>query len=163
MKKFELFEPSALEEAVELLTGRRGSLVLAGGTDLLVQMKREEIFPENLVSLRQIPNLSSIRKERQFVRLGAFVTHRAIEHSSSVRSTFPALADAEGNFGSIQIRNVATIGGNICNAAPSSDTVPPLMVYDAELRTYGPEGERRLPLESFFSGPGATRLNAGES
>ncbi|MBI5447077.1 MAG: xanthine dehydrogenase family protein subunit M [Deltaproteobacteria bacterium] len=162
MNDFELFEPASVEEAVGLLAGRRGSFVLAGGTDLLVRMKRGELAPENLISLRLVPNLSSIREEGGFLRLGACVTHRAIERSPRVRALFPALADAEESLGSIQVRNLGTIGGNLCNAAPSADTVPPLVAHEAGLRLFGPEGERRVPLEAFFAGPCGTTLKPGE-
>jgi carbon-monoxide dehydrogenase medium subunit len=163
MKRFELFEPVSLEEATRLLNqiGEKCS-ILAGGTDLLLRLKREEIEPDFLVSLRRIAGLSFIQKEDGFVKLGAFTTHRTIEKSPMIRTSFGALSDAVDNLGSIQIRNIATIGGNICNAAPSADTVPPLMVHDAQLKIFGPNGERELPLEVFFEAPGRTKLIAGE-
>ena len=136
MKRFELFEPISLEEATRLLSqrGEKGS-ILAGGTDLLLRLKKEEIELDFLVSLRKIAGLSFIQKEEGFLKLGAFTTHRTIEKSPIIRTFFPALSDAVDNLGSIQIRNIATIGGNICNAAPSADTVPPLMVHDAKLKS----------------------------
>jgi len=163
MKKFELFEPTSLEEAAGLLARWDGKcMILAGGTDLLVQLKRREITPEILVALRCIPDLSYIRKEDDSLKLGAFTSHRVIEKSPLVRSFFLALADAVDHFGSIQLRNIATIGGNICNAAPSADTIPPLLVHDAKLKIYGLKEERILLLEDFFAGPGKTKLRTGE-
>ena len=143
MKRFELFEPVSLEEATRLLIqrGEKGS-ILAGGTDLLLRLKKGEIELDFLVSLRRIARLSFIQKEDGFLKLGAFTTHRTIEKSPIIKAFFPALSDAVGNLGSIQIRNIATIGGNICNAAPSADTVPPLMVHGSKTRrtTCGPLG-----------------------
>ncbi len=163
MKKFEFFEPTSLKEATELLArwGEK-SKILAGGTDLLIEMKRGDVAPEALVALRLIPGLSYIRRENNFVKVGALTSHRALEKSSEVRSLFPALADAVDNLGSIQVRNIATVGGNICNGAPSADTVPPLLVHDAKLTVCGPEGERELPLAGFFEAPGKTRLGKAQ-
>jgi CO/xanthine dehydrogenase FAD-binding subunit len=163
MKKFDFFEPTSLKEATELLTrwGEK-SKILAGGTDLLVEMKEGEVAPEALIALRMIPGLSYIRREDDSVKVGAFTSHRALEKSSEVRSLFPALADAVDTLGSIQVRNIATVGGNICNGAPSADTVPPLLVHDARLTVYGPKGERVLPLNGFFEGPWKTKLGTTE-
>ena len=163
MKRFELFEPTSLEEATTLLSrGGEKYRILAGGTDLLVQMKEGEVAPEALVGLRCIPGLSHVHREGNFVKIGAMTSHRVVERSSLVRSNFPALAEAEDALGSVQIRNVATLGGNVCNGVPSADTVPPLLVHDAVLLIVGPEGERMLPLSGFFDGPGKTKLATGE-
>ena len=163
MKRFELCEPTSLKEAVELLAHWNGkALILAGGTDLLVGLKEGKVAPAAIISLRRIPNLSYIRMEGDFVTIGAFTSHRMIEKSHIVRSHFPALSDAVDNLGSIQIRNIATIGGNICSAAPSADTVPPLLVNRATLKIQGPRGEKTLPLNDFFVGPRKTKLEASE-
>jgi CO/xanthine dehydrogenase FAD-binding subunit len=163
MKRFELFEPTSLEEAATLLSqGKDKFLILAGGTDLLVQMKAGEATPEGLVSLRCVPALSYIRSNGDFVEFGPMTSHRIVEKSSLVRQMFPALAEAEDALGSVQIRNIATIGGNICNGAPSADTVPPLLAHDGILVIFGPKGERMHPLIDFFDGPGKMKLATGE-
>jgi carbon-monoxide dehydrogenase medium subunit len=163
MKRFELFEPTSLKEALDLLADWDGkAVILAGGTDLLVQWKEGKVAPGAIIALRRIPDLSYIRTEDNLLKIGAFTSHRMIEKSPVARSYFQALTDAVDNLGSIQIRNIATIGGNICSAAPSADTVPPLLVHGATLKIQGPKGVRILPLNDFFVGPRKTRLEASE-
>jgi carbon-monoxide dehydrogenase medium subunit len=163
MRRFELLEPASFQDATRILAQEREKcLIIAGGTDLLLRLKKREISPDILVSLRKVPGISFFGEEDHSLKLGAFTTHRAIEKSQRIKTAFPALSDAVGNLGSIQIRNVATVGGNICNAAPSADTVPPLMVHDAKLKILGAGGEKELPLADFIKGPGKTELKKGE-
>lgn len=162
MKKFDYFRPETLDEVLSLLQQYGdGAMLIAGGTDVLVLMRQQAIAPRALVSLSAIPGLDQIRDEGS-LRIGALATHRMIEKSALVRKNFPPLADAAEVIASIQIRNVATLVGNICTAAPSADMAPPLLVLNAEARVVGKRGERRLPLESFFLGPGETRLAKDE-
>ena len=162
MKKFDYFKPKTVEEALTLLAkhGKRAKLI-AGGTDVIVMIKQKVIAPDALISLREIPGLDEI-KFNGSLSLGPMVTHRAIEKSEIIRKNFSALADAVDDLGSVQIRNVATIGGNLCTAAPSADTATPLLVLGARVRIKGSERERTLPVEEFFRGPGQTVLKEGE-
>ncbi len=162
MKKFDYLKPKTLDEAIALLNqyGEKATLI-AGGTDVIVMTKQKKMAPEVLISLRGISGIDSIHYNGA-LRLGAMVTHRAIEKSELIHKEFSALADAVDSLGSIQIRNVATVGGNICTAAPSADTACPLLVFDARLKVKGPQSERTIPIDHFFTGPGQTVLSQGE-
>jgi carbon-monoxide dehydrogenase medium subunit len=162
MKKFDYLKPRTLEEAISLLNqyGKKAALI-AGGTDVIVMTKQKAMAPEVLISLRGIPGLDQIHSNGS-LRLGPLVTHRALEKSELIRKDFSCLADAVDCLGSIQIRNVATIGGNICTAAPSADTACPLLVLDAQIKLRGTTSERTVPIDQFFTGPGQTVLSEGE-
>jgi carbon-monoxide dehydrogenase medium subunit len=162
MKKFEYFKPKTLEEALTLLSqyGKKAKLI-AGGTDVIVMIKQKAMAPEILISLQGIPGLDQI-KYNGSLSIGPMVTHRAIEKSEVIRKHFSALTDAADFLGSVQIRNVATIGGNICTAAPSADTATPLLVLGAQAKIKSLEEERTVPVEAFFRGPGETVLKRGE-
>jgi len=162
MKKFDYLKPKTLDEALSLLAqyGEKARLI-AGGTDVIVMIKQKAMAPDVLVSLQGIPGLSQI-KYNGSLAIGPMVTHRAIEKSEIIRKNFSALADAVDDLGSVQIRNVATIGGNICTAAPSADTATPLLVLGTQVKIRNPKGERTLPIEEFFKGPGETVLKTGE-
>ncbi|MDP2971017.1 MAG: FAD binding domain-containing protein [Deltaproteobacteria bacterium] len=162
MKKFDYFKPTTLDEALSLLNqyGEKAKLI-AGGTDVIVMIKQKKMAPEVLISLRGIPGLDQIEDNGTF-RIGAMVTHRTIEKSELIRKKFSALADAVDVLGSVQIRNVATIGGNICTAAPSSDTASPLLALGAQVKLKSAKSERTIPLEESFTGPGQTVLQPGE-
>jgi carbon-monoxide dehydrogenase medium subunit len=162
MKKFDYTRPKTLDEVLSLLGQYDGRAVLiAGGTDVMVMIKKKAISPDVLISLKDVPALDQIEYDGN-LRIGAMVTHRAIEKSERVRKEFSALADAVDVLGSIQIRNVGTIGGNICTAAPSADTAPPFLVLGAEVKTKSHKGERIIPIAQFFKGPGETVLREGE-
>jgi carbon-monoxide dehydrogenase medium subunit len=162
MKKFDYFRPKTFEEALTLLDhyGEKAK-VIAGGTDVIVMIKQKTMAPDVLVSLQGIPGLDRIQYNGS-LSIGPMVTHRAIEKSEVIKKNFSALADAVDSLGSVQIRNVATIGGNICTAAPSSDTATPLLVLGAQVKVKSAKGERTLPIEEFFEGPGETVLKTGE-
>ena len=159
----EYLRPKSMDEAISL-NQRYGEKAryIAGGTDVIVKIKERQIRPEYLISLRGIPGLDQITYEEGELRIGALVTHRALELSAVIRKHFPILTDAVGNIGSVQIRNVATIGGNIVNAVPSADGATPLIALGAGIRLAGPKGERSMVLEDFFTGPGQTVLRQGE-
>jgi CO/xanthine dehydrogenase FAD-binding subunit len=151
------------EEAVRLLTLYAGNAkILAGGTDLLLQMKRRKTNLSHVISLKEIESLNPIRATDRYIILGANTTHHQIEASSLIQRELKALHDAVGQVGSIQIRNVATVAGNICNAAPSADTAAPLLALEATLRVVGKDGERRIPLKDFYQGPGRSILKPDE-
>ena len=160
MRRFEYFAPHSLEEAVALLKERGdGVKLLAGGTDLLVQMNEAGLHPSAVVSLHALPELRTIAfDEKQGLRIGAGVDMATIEVHPVVRERYAALAEGAGIVGSVQTRNMATLGGNICNAAPSADTAPPLVVFDAVAEITGPGGARELPVGKLFAGPGKTVL-----
>jgi aerobic carbon-monoxide dehydrogenase medium subunit len=163
MKKFDYSKPQTLQEALHLLNqqGQKAKLV-AGGTDVMVMIKKGEMSPEVLLSLRGIPGLDQIQYEKGALRIGPMTTHRAVERSELIRREFSALADAVDVLGSVQIRNVATVAGNICTAAPSADTAPPLLVLGARVNVLSLKGERTIPLDEFFNGPGETVLQKGD-
>ena len=164
MRRFEYYEPANLDETSSLLArhGAEASL-LAGGTDLLVEIKEHIRWPRHVVNLKKVPGLAALEyDDRTGLRFGALVTAREIEVSPVVLGKYPGLAQAARELGSIQVRHRATIVGNICRASPSADTLPPLIADGATVRIYGPTGERMVALESFFTGPGKTVLAPGE-
>jgi carbon-monoxide dehydrogenase medium subunit len=164
MRRFAYFEPGTLDEAVALL-GRFGgdASLLAGGTDLLVEIREHLRWPRQVVNIKKIPGMAALQyDDRTGLRFGALVTAREIEISSVVLAKYPGLAQAARELGSIQVRNRATIVGNICRASPSADTLPPLIADGATVKMFGPAGERTVPLEGFFTGPGKTVLAPGE-
>lgn len=163
MINFDYLRPSSIEEAMGLLQRYSNrAMLIAGGTDVMVGIKQKKFSPEVLISLKGIKGLDYIEPYHEGVRIGALATHRQIGESLFIRERFSALADAVDHLGSFQIRNVATIGGNISNALPSADTACPLLIFDAQIRIKGPHGERSLPLKEFFIGPGRTVLQRDE-
>lgn len=164
MKRFDYFEPATLDEAVSLLQRYNGQAnVLAGGTDLLVEIKEHVRSPEYVVNIKKIPGMSHLSYDDQTgLKFGALVTTRQIETHPLVRVKYPSLARAVSELGSIQVRNRATVAGNICRASPSADTPPPLIAAGASVCLYGSAGERTVLLEDFFTGPGKTVLQPGE-
>ncbi len=163
VQEFEYEEPSAIADVVALLTKYGDKAwVLAGGTDLLVQMKMERVRPQCLVSLGKVPGLSKIEAQEDGLHIGARTSIRAIRFAPQVQLNYQALAEACASFSTTQIQFMGTIGGNLCNASPASDTAPALIVLGAQLCLAGPKGERRVPVQDFFSGPGKTVLQTGE-
>ena len=163
LPKFEYHAPTFLSEALDLLAKYDGKgRVLAGGTDLLVSMKRREAVPEHLISLKGIPELKGIHDEKEGTKIGALVTLGEIERSRTIQDKFRVLSDAVQVMASLQVRNLGTIGGNLCSAAPSADTAPPLIVLDASVQIISSSGIRKVPVEKFFKGPGVSVLRPGE-
>jgi CO/xanthine dehydrogenase FAD-binding subunit len=161
LKRYEYHKPGTIKEAIELMGTLDGAQYIAGGTDVMVLLRQKKIAPNNLISLRNISGLSYIDKKKG-LRIGSGTTHGEIENNDFIQIHYTALYDATSNLGSIQIRNVATIGGNICNAAPSADTACPLLVLDANVAILGQKGEREVAIDDFFLGPGKTVLEKGE-
>jgi carbon-monoxide dehydrogenase medium subunit len=139
-------------------------MYVAGGTDVLVKIKSRKIAPDYLISLKHVTGLSQLHMNPDTgeLQIGAFVTHRTLEKSSMIRLQYPILHDAVQHIGSVQIRNVATIGGNLVNAVPSADGAIPLIALDARVCIYGSMGQRTADLIHFFEGPGQTVLAPGE-
>ena len=161
MKRFDYLAPRSLAEALELLSDRPEAIPLAGGTDLLVQVKEGSRPLETLLSLKRVAELQQYLHNGALT-FGSTVTVGRIAADPQIQQAYAALAMGAGLIGSVQIRNVATVGGNLCNAAPSADTAPPLLVLGAQAVIASAQGERAIPLEEFFRGPGRTALQAGE-
>lgn len=167
MRRFEYVAPASLEEAVRFLQEHgEAARPLAGGTDIIVQMKERATrfpFPSHVVDVTRIPELKGVGfDEKEGLRIGAATTMTDVFLSRVIRERFQGIAEGAGIVGSIQTMNMATIGGNLCNAAPSADTAPPLLAHEALAVVFGPNGRRTLPIEEFFVGPGKTALASGE-
>ena len=164
MHRFEYSAPQSLEEALTLLKERGdGVKLLAGGTDLLVHMKEGGLHPPAVIAIHTLPELRGIEfDEAAGLRIGAGVDMATVEAFPGVRERFTALAEGAGIVGSVQTRNMATLGGNVANAAPSADAVPPLVVLDAVVEIAGPTGSRQAPVGELSTGPGETTLAPNE-
>jgi xanthine dehydrogenase iron-sulfur cluster and FAD-binding subunit A len=163
MKRYEYYQPRSLDEAFGLMAKCEGrARYVAGGTDAMIRVKQKLWQPEALISLRWVEELVGIKKSGDSLRLGSMTLWREIETDPLVARYYPALAEAAAMVANPQIRNVATIGGNLCNAAPSADGAPPLMVMEAVLTIAGPNGARDVPISEFFQGPGQHCMAPGE-
>ncbi len=163
MKWFDYCSPGSLAEAVGALSAGRRARALAGGTDLLVQMRAGHADVSVVVDVKRIPELNELSCDAEAgLRLGAAVPCCRIAEDPAVRATYPALAEVAALIGGVQIQSRASIGGNLCNAAPSADSVPVLISYEAICRVAGPSGTRDVRVEDFCTGPGKTVLGPGE-
>jgi carbon-monoxide dehydrogenase medium subunit len=155
------FEPKSVNEALSLLAkyGDRAK-VIAGGTDVMVDIKYKE-EPGCLVNIKRIPGMGHIQENSGGLRMGPLATIREIESSNLIKERLPLLWEACHQFASLQIRNTATIGGNICRASPSGETLAPLLVLEAKAKLAFPDGEKIAALDSLFLGPGKTTLGSG--
>ena len=162
MKAFEHYAPDSVEELLELLKSKPNAKLIAGGTDLLLQMKEGTAQPETVVSLKNVEELGGFSVSKNGYRLGTGMTLRRITRSNELTQNFPGLIYAAGVVASEQIRSLATLGGNICNASPSADMVPPLIALDALVQLVSSQGQRDIPLAEFFKGPGESVLKSGE-
>ncbi|MBR1672359.1 MAG: FAD binding domain-containing protein [Fretibacterium sp.] len=164
LPKFEIFTPATVNEASAL--ARRYSAearLLAGGTDVYVMMREGKMQAKYLIDIKGIPGLAGISVlEDGGLRIGAATTFSEIVSSEYVRRNYPSFLDGMGKIGSLQVRNVATIGGNICNAIPSADSVPILLCLDAQLEAQSERGKRLIPLAGFYRGFRSTALEEGE-
>ncbi|MDE0028782.1 MAG: xanthine dehydrogenase family protein subunit M [Deltaproteobacteria bacterium] len=163
--RFDYFEPTSLDEAGALLREGGGARKpLAGGTDIVIQLRRRAAQCQGLVNLKRIPGLADWCCARDGgLHIGACTPMRDLETAAAVAGGYPSLFEAIRVVGSLQLRNIASVGGNLCNASPSADTAPPLMVLDAMASYRTDDGaEQSVPVEDFFAGPGASVLgNAG--
>ena len=162
MKTFEHYAPDSIEELLEMLKSKPNVKLIAGGTDLLLQMKQGTAQPETVISLKNVEELRGFSVSKNGYRLGAGMTLRGITRSNELTQNFPGLVYAAGVVASEQIRTLATLGGNICNASPSADMVPPLIALDAVVQLVSNQGQRDLSLSDFFKGPGESVLKSGE-
>jgi len=162
MKKFDYYMPESLQEALGLMEKQKGrARYIAGGTDVIVRIKQRAIEPDALISLRHIQDLAGVHWNGG-LRLGSMTVFRDVERDEKIARAFPALHQAVSVLANPQVRNVATLGGNLANAAPSADCAPPLLVLGATAEIEGPGGSREVPLEAFFEGPGQTCLDGTE-
>jgi CO/xanthine dehydrogenase FAD-binding subunit len=160
---FAYARPAGLDEALDLLGRGPEARVLSGGTDLLVGIRKGTVRPSVVVDLKSVPELAGgITEVDGWLRVSASTVITDLVAHPLVTSRFPGLVEAALVVGSIQIRNRATLAGNVCNASPAADTVPPLLVHGAEVELVGDVGRRRVPLVEFLLGPGRTALGPGE-
>lgn len=164
LNPFTYFEPTTLAEAFDILSEKGdNAFPFAGGTDLLVRMKRGLIKPSVLVNLKRIPSLQNIYQEPgKGTTIGALASIHTVNEKSAIKEYHPVLSQAAGKVGSPSIRNLGTIGGNIGRASPASDMAPPLMVLGASVATEGPLGKKEWDIEEIITGPGSTKLSKEE-
>ena len=164
MVRFDYLEPHTLRQTLSMLQ-RHGeqARIVAGCTDFLVRWRTGVWNPQYVVNLSHVRGLDRISySSRNGLRLGALVTVQTLERHPAVREHYSALAAGATSFAGVQIRNLATVGGNACNASPAGDTLPALLAFETQCKIVGPEGERWVPMEEFFKGPGSTAVRPGE-
>lgn len=155
--------PASLDAATRILADAGGAAkVLAGGTDLLIQMRADLVEPSVLVDIKNIAEMRQISESEGRFRLGAAVTGMEIMEHEAFNAAWPGIVDGAKLIGSIQIRGRATLGGNLCNASPAADSVPALIAAGALASVIGPDGRRAAPVEDIATGPGQTSLETGE-
>jgi carbon-monoxide dehydrogenase medium subunit len=163
MHSFDYKKVYSLQEALEAASASKGaSIFIAGGTDLLVQIKEGKIRPQCVIDVKGVHEMNGLAISGDEFSIGALTCIRTLETSPSVLEKVPLLAQAAAKLGSVQIRHRATIGGNLCNASPSAEMAPALLALDAQAAIYGKTGTRVIGLGDFFLGPGATVLGDGE-
>jgi carbon-monoxide dehydrogenase medium subunit len=164
VRSFQYLRPTSLDEAVAALVEHGPSArLLAGGTDLVVRMRTGHTQPSVVIDLKRVAGLTAdISDVSGGIRIGARAVMTDVIADGRVREQFPALVEAASVVGSVQIRNRATLTGNICNASPAADTAPALLAYGAAVNLTGPAGARQVALTEFFTGPGRTVLTPGE-
>lgn len=160
---FAYARPTSIDEVHRLLLEQPAARLLSGGTDLLVGVRKGTVDPPLVIDLKRVAELApGIAEVDGRLRIGATTVMTALIADPRVREAFPALVEAAQVVGSIQIRNRATLAGNLCNASPAADTATPLLVHGARVRLLGPDGEREMAVADFFRGPGRTALAPGE-
>jgi carbon-monoxide dehydrogenase medium subunit len=155
--------PESLEGAVALLAAAKGEArVLAGGTDLLVQMRADLVDPELIVDIKRIPETRTVTEEKGGWRIGATVTGAELKEHPRLKKVWPGVVEAANLIGSTQVQGRATLGGNLCNGSPAADSVPALIAAGALATVVGPKGRRDLPVEDVMLGPRKLALTKGE-
>lgn len=163
MQSFDYRKVYSLQEAIDAASASKGaSAFLAGGTDLLVQIKKGKKQPRYVIDVKGVPEMTGLALSGDELSIGALTCIRTLETSALTSEKVPLLAQAAAKLGSVQIRYRATIGGNLCNASPSADTAPALLALEAQAEICGNTGSRVIDLDRFFLGPGATVLGEGE-
>ena len=161
MRHFDYLRPKSSKEALQQKKIIAGAKFISGGTDLLVQIKNRELQPPALISLRSIPELATIEINGG-ARIGALATISDIIQHNELGLNYPVLVEAARRLGSVQIRNVATVGGNLCNCSPSADMALPLLVLEAKVRLRTAKARREIQISEFFKGPGESCLSSDE-
>ena len=164
LPKFEYFTPKTLNEALALLKEQEeGAYIMAGGTDIVVKMLHGRLRPKSVIALQEIDGINKISfSPQEGLTIGATARIVNILSHPDILQYYPALTDAVKVMANIEVRNMGTVVGNLCNAAPSADTAPPLITMGSVVVLTSLEGERRLSLDEFFKGPGITAMNQGE-
>ena len=162
MLSYDYVKCSTLNEAIDILAKDEQFYPYAGGTDLLVGIRGGKFAPKKLIDVKALPELNILEENDRGITIGASVTLNRIASFASVLNNAPVLAEGCHSVGSYPIRHRATLAGNICNASPAADTAAPLYTLGAQVNLAGPDGERALPVEEFFTGPGQTALKRGE-
>ncbi len=161
MEGLKFWRPRSVEEAAELMS-RKKTVPLAGGTDLVIEIKKRRCLAENVVDLTAITELVQVERSEQNMEIGALVTFSSLASSTAVKELCPILAEAALSVGSPQIRNRGTVGGNIMSGSPAADVVPPLVALDAYAVLVSSKGERKLKLTELLGSPGKPVLKRGE-
>jgi len=161
MKNFEYLKPTGIADAISAFEKFEDAFLLAGGTDLLVGMKRGLIKPGSIIDIKRLPDIDTIEYENGW-KFGALTTIRDIEISESLNQSMPFLCQAAGALGSLQVRNRATVGGNLCNASPCANFGTAFLALDSQVKIISGDGEKLVDLEDFFTGPNTTILKKGD-
>lgn len=157
-----IFKPSTLEEASKLLLTHENSMIIGAGTDVLIQVREGRLKDKTLISIQDIPDLHGIKVVNGDLHIGAFESFTNIQYNKDVLKLVPVLADAVATVGGPQIRNLGTIGGNVCNGVTSADAPPTLFTYNAVLEIFGPSGLRYQDITDFYISFGKVNLAQGE-
>jgi carbon-monoxide dehydrogenase medium subunit len=162
--RFDYIAPKSVDEALAALArGGRDARIMAGGTDLLVKIRHRMLYPRLIVSLKQIDGLDVITFDKKSgLTIGATALLADVAAHPDILRHYPTVAAAAGSTANVQVRNMGTVVGNLCNASPSADNIPTLMALGAQVVIAGPTGSRRVALDQFFRGPGITALETGE-
>jgi carbon-monoxide dehydrogenase medium subunit len=161
-KPFKYLQPESVKEATKLLLELPNCIPIAGGTDLIPKMKQRLIEPDHIVDLKKIPELVGIKEDNEGIWIGAATKLRVIEKSTLIKERLPLLHLATKTIGSVQIRNMGTIGGNVCNASPAADGALGLLALNSSVHILGSKNEREISINDFFTGPGESVLEKGE-
>ncbi|MBD3206863.1 xanthine dehydrogenase family protein subunit M [Candidatus Bathyarchaeota archaeon] len=161
-KTFKYHKPETVEEALKLLSELNDVKLMAGGTDLIPKMKQRLLEPSNIVSLKYIPELEGIREEGDWIFIGAATSLRDVERSTIIQRKLPLLQQCVKSIGSVQIRNMGTLGGNVCNASPAADGALGLITLDALAIISGSNGDTEIKVSEFFTAPGVIVLKEEE-
>lgn len=163
LTKVDVFTPSSVEEALLFLRDNsQGTRVIAGGTDMIIQLKDRLVMADRLMNIEGLNELRYIRVDSDLIRIGATTTYTDILRSNITKRYMPILVQAASTVGGVQMQNKGTIGGNLGNASPAADSIPPLYALDAKVVLQSLRSERELPIEEFFLGPRRVDLRAGE-
>ncbi len=164
LPRFEYYAPDNIEEVCRILKERAPDVrVMAGGTDLLIKMKKKTVRPSVIIGLKRVPGLNEITfKQKQGLKIGATALLSDVAGNSVIKRRYPAISTAASNTGTVQIRNMGTVAGNLCNASPSADNAPTLIAYGAKVFLKSLNEEREVLLEDFFTGPGETVMRDDE-